>query len=39
VNSPTSIAAAGVTDALKIYGSGDAAVTALDRVTISFNPG
>jgi len=39
VNSPTTIAAAGVTDALKIYGSGDAAVTALDRVTISFNPG
>ncbi|MGA1062522.1 MAG: ABC transporter ATP-binding protein, partial [Ilumatobacteraceae bacterium] len=39
MSSPTTTAAAGVTDALKVYGSGDAAVTALDRVTISFNPG
>ncbi len=39
VSTPTTTAAAGAVEALKVYGSGDAAVTALDRVTISFIPG
>ncbi len=36
---PATTAAAGAIDAKKIYGVGDAAVHALDGVTISFEPG
>jgi putative ABC transport system ATP-binding protein len=35
----TLVAAAGAIDARKIYGMGDAAVRALDGVTVSFEPG
>ena len=35
----TLVAAAGAIDARKIYGMGDAAVKALDGVTVSFEPG
>ena len=35
----TLVAAAGAIDARKIYGVGDAAVRALDNVTVSFEPG
>ena len=35
----TLVAAAGAIDASKIYGMGDAAVRALDSVTVSFEPG
>ena len=35
----TLVAAAGAIDARKIYGIGDAAVKALDGVTVSFEPG
>ena len=35
----TVVAAAGAIDARKIYGIGDAAVSALDGVTVSFEPG
>ena len=33
------VAAAGTVDVVKIYGSGDAAVTALDHVTVDFATG
>ena len=39
VSTPTTTAAAGAVDALKVYGSGDASVTALNHVSVTFTPG
>jgi putative ABC transport system ATP-binding protein len=39
IESPTGAAAAGAVDARKVYGIGDAAVNALDGVTVAFEPG
>ncbi len=38
-DTPTTVAAAGAIDAMKIYGGGDSEVRALDGVTVSFEAG
>ena len=39
MSTPTTTAAAGAVDALKVYGTGDASVTALNHVSVTFTPG
>lgn len=39
MSAPPQLAAAGAVDAMKIYGSGDSEVRALDGVTVTFEPG
>ena len=38
LTAPPQMAAAGAVDAMKIYGSGDSEVRALDGVTVTFEP-